>query len=146
MNPECQTQTKMTFDKFDNKFKMYDEQVHRKNIEMANNIQEEQQKPQTYAQAYADVDTTEEFFLGNIETEEPNQYIQWRYEYTGLKHHGSDNYFIWWMQHPKNKEWYTDIQTREQEHLWINQNVFWMCAEATDNLEDAMRALRQNYA
>ena len=57
-----------------------------------------------------------------------------------------DNYFIWWMQHPKNKAWYTNIQTREQEPLWIKKNVFWICAEATDNLEDAVRALRQNYA
>ena len=124
---------------------MHEEQVHKENIEM-DNIHEAEQKPQTYGQEEADIDTAEEFFLSNIETEMTNQYIQWRYEYTGLKHHGCDNYFIWWMQHPKNKAWYTNIQTREQEPLWINQNIFWMVAPATDNLEDVVRALRQYYS
>ena len=153
-NPQVDSQTIMTFDHKEGCFKMYQEEKHKQATAEANAFDDmiNQNKDMTPTankhehadHAEEDMDQSKVIFTDICQNPD-NNYMQWRYEYTGMKHKDVANYFIWWVKHPEKASWYTNIKTTEESHLWIEYDHFWQYASIAETLDDLIMAIRATY-
>ena len=144
--PDASCQTVMTFDKHDETFKLFEEQIHHQTVSSANSFADMKDWVDYTPEDMQEINTQSppchlKEDLNNLMNE---TFIQWKYEVTGLTYQGHHNYFLWWMRHPEHKAWYTNIQAKDDTHLWIEHAVFWQSAKVMEDmdLQDIMSALR----
>ena len=148
-NPQADSQTIMTFDHKQGCFKMYEEETHKQATadanafdDMTNENKPEDMPPTSKEYEHA---AREKVIFTDICQNPDNNYMQWRYEYTGMKHKDVANYFIWWLKHPEKVSWYTNIKTTEDSPLWIEYDHFWQYASIVESLDDLITAIRATY-
>ena len=139
----------MTFDQKQGSFKMYEEEAHKQTIasasnfdNMANQINPEGMPSTSKEYEHA---SREKIFFTDISENSANNYMTWKYEHTGMKYKDMSNHFIWWMKHPDNGSWYTNIRTMDESHLWIEYHIFWQFAKVAETLDNLITAIRTMY-
>ena len=137
--PESESQTMMTYDHKQEKFMMFEEDIHKKAIHAAmefdkTDISEGEQEQDIRECIWEDTDFP------------MNEYaIEWKYEHTGMTYKDSSDYYLWWAKHKHYKQRFTNIKTREHADLWIYHKTFWDMGLIEKDLDNIIRALRVEY-
>ena len=144
--PDASCQTVMTFDKHDEAFKLFEEQIHHQTVSSANSFADIKVRAEEIPEDMQEIDAHDppRHLKEDLNDLTNETFIQWKYEVTGFTYQGPHNYFLWWMRHPEHKAWYANIQARDETHLWIEHGYFWQSAKAMEDtdMQDLVNALR----